>query len=145
MEKMTWTVKHTHLQEVMKQQMLTLQQLLANLHQEELLLSNAHSYYWLQMMEERKRLMAALSLLQERFNLAVESLQLKPSTDEAALKDLLPLTEERSWEILAMQEQIFTLKDRMSLQVSRNHMLKELAPKAKVKMEVLEDESPTER
>jgi hypothetical protein len=143
MEKIKWTPKHTQLQEVMKEEMHTLQELLANLHQEERLLSNVNSYYWHQLMEERQRLMATLAVLQERLDLAMKSFD--SEGHEISLKDLLPLTEEKSWEILAMQEQIYTLRDRMNLQASRNHMLKELKPKSRAKMEVLEDESPTER
>jgi hypothetical protein len=134
MEKMQWTPQHAKLQAIMQQEMLALRELLANLHQEEFLMAKMDPLYWDQMMEERATLFAKLTELKQNRDVAIRLLQ--PSHDQLPLKDLLPLTQTESWEILSLQDQILTLWDRMNLQVSRNHMLKQLQPQKKHKIEI---------
>lgn len=136
MEQLKWTPHHAELQTIMKQETKTLRELLANFHQEEMLILNMNDLYWNRMIEERQRLLRELTDLGQRRCLAIESIQIKTLQMKAPLKSLLPLNLPESWEILSLQDQILTLWDRMNLQTSRNHMVKKLQPQSEQKNKI---------
>jgi hypothetical protein len=117
-----WTELHTQLQELMKREIETMRQLLANLHQEEMFIVRKEKTYWNQLMEERGNLIHQLADLRQNRLRTGESLG-----SNTALEEILPPDNENSWEILALRDQILALLDRMNLQTSRNEMLTQLA------------------
>ena len=127
MDDLHWTPAHAELHRVMKREIETLRELLANLHQEELLILQKETSYWKTLMEERRALVEQLNDLKQSRLVAIKSLEESAVQTNLSLEQLLPLSHASSWEILSLRDQILTLSDRMSLQSSRNEMLTQLA------------------
>lgn len=122
-----WTSTHAELQRVMKREFETLRELLANLHQEEVVILKKEPSYWKRLMNERSFLIEQLNAFRKTRFSTIKSLEEKTLQANAPLEKLLPLGNANSWEILSLRDQILTLSDRMSLQSSRNEMLTQLA------------------
>lgn len=102
---------HLQLQQVMKKEIGTMREILANMHQEELslLLGDKASLY--QVMDERSKLLGFLSSL--RLNRLEMSKKLQ-AFDDHHLDEII-------WsETLSLRDQIMALVERMNMQHSRN-------------------------
>lgn len=122
-----WTEAHEHLQAVMKRELETMRQLLANMSLEEQFILRKEQRYWGPMMEERTQLIAQLSEIRQNRIVVIEQLESLTHHTNAPLEELLPPQDTNSWEILSLRDQMMTLLDRMNLQSSRNEMLLHLA------------------
>ncbi len=122
-----WTETHSKLHTVMKREIETMRQLLANLHQEEIFILHQDKTYWNQLMEERGQLIAELSSIRQTRSTTTEILEeMFHFSHSAALEELIPLNDANSADLLFLRDQILTLLDRMNLQTSRNEMLVQL-------------------
>lgn len=122
-----WTETHEHLQTVMKRELETMRQLLANISLEEQFILRKEEKYWSSMMEERSSLIEQLSKIRQNKLGVIERLETLTQQTDAPLEELLPTQDMNSWEILFLRDQMMTLLDRMNLQTSRNEMLLHLA------------------
>lgn len=122
-----WTETHEHLQTVMKRELETMRQLLANISLEEQFILRKEEKYWSSMMEERSSLIEQLSKIRQNKLGVIDRLEALTQQTDAPLEELLPTQDMNSWEILFLRDQMMTLLDRMNLQRSRNEMLLHLA------------------
>lgn len=95
-----------------------MREVLSNLHQEELALMENDRHQWAQVMEQRSDHVLTLKEIRHQRLKATEELAATQGK-----KDLLPLLEEESCEILSKLDQVFALLDRMNLQNCRNEVL----------------------
>jgi hypothetical protein len=123
---MEWTETHDYLELVMKRELETMRRLLENMHLEEQFLMQKQKKHWSAMMQERELLMQQLKAIRQDKGSTTQKLRLLFRMVEASLQELLPPDHGSSFEILSLQDQMITLTDRISLQTSRNEMLKSL-------------------
>ena len=149
---MEWTETHDDLEHLMKRELETLRQLLANMHLEEQFIMKKQKKYWGAMMEERERLFEQLESIRLHRGDTTKKIEHLFSLKDAPLEELLPPQHGASFEILSLRDQMITLVDRMSLQTSRNEMLKSLVeaqskqlPKKKITVATLSQEEYKER
>jgi flagellar biosynthesis/type III secretory pathway chaperone len=124
-----WTDIHQQLQDLMKKEIETMRQLLANMCQEEMFILRQETSLIQQLMEERAHLIDHLSSLRQNRLTTTEHLEsiVQPNPEGSSLEALLPLNNENSWNLLSLRDQMIALLDRMNLQCSRNEMLHHLA------------------
>ncbi len=123
MELITWTEIHDRLQVVMKRELETIRQLLANMNLEEQFILKKEEQYKKAMMEERASLIKQLEDLRKDKQKAMEKLEAIAQLSNPQLEQLLPPQDFNSWEVLSLRDQIIILLDRINLQSSRNEML----------------------
>jgi hypothetical protein len=136
-----WTETHTELQNLMKQEIEAMRNLLGNMHQEEVFILQKNQHYVKELMEERLHLISTLSLIRQNREDATEKLASMVDLPHSNLEELLPPENENSWEIISLRDQIAALLDRINLQSSRNEMLVHLeayqpAPQKKKKISI---------
>lgn len=126
-----WKETHAELQQSMKQEIETMREILANMHQEELSLMSKDKTAWAHIMEERSKLIARLSDLRDlrlQATLKLQSLAFpQGGTDEIPLEKLLPAEEASSCETLFLRDQMMALLDRLNLQSNRNELLNNIS------------------
>ncbi len=110
-----------NLNNALKYEIELMRELLSNLHQEELALLENDRHRWGKVMEQRSDHILSLKVIRHTRLKATEELA-KLASDQGR-KELIPVYDEGSCEILSKLDQIFALLDRINLQNCRNDVL----------------------
>jgi hypothetical protein len=120
MQTKNWKEAHAGLQHNMQQEIETMREILANMHQEEVTLIQKDKHAWSQIMEERSHLLNQLNTIRKA---RLEATQKLESIAGGPLETALPFQDENSCETLFLHDQLLALIDRLNLQNSRNEAL----------------------
>lgn len=116
-----WEKVYFCLNDALKIEIEVMRELLANLHQEELALLENDKRRWAKVIGERSDHVLSLKEIRNKRILATE--ELAKLSASLGKKEILPLHEEASCEILSKLDQVFALLERINLQNCRNDAL----------------------
>lgn len=119
--KQKWEKAHRSLNTALKKEIHLMREILANLHQEELSLLENDSKRWDHIMDERSQMVMQLKTLRSKrvdITTTLEKLAI-----QLEKKELFPLSEESSCELLTKLDQMIALMERINLQNCRNDAL----------------------
>jgi len=130
LHKELWNKTHSHLQMLMKEEISSMREILANMHQEELILMINDRACLVQIMHERSQLLGNLKDLRlERLNTTEKLKKLAQIDNEgASLETILALDSVYACETFSLRDQMLALVERMNLQHSRNTLLADYPP-----------------
>lgn len=109
------------LSSVLNHEIEVMREILSNLHQEELALLENDRKQWVSVMEQRSD--HVLNLKDIRYRRLKTTEEMIKLASFLGKKELLPVQEEGSCDILSKLDQVFALLDRMNLQNCRNAAL----------------------
>lgn len=116
-----WEKVYFCLNDALKIEIELMRELLSNLHQEELALLENDKHRWAAVMGERSDHVLNLKEIRRKRIQATE--ELAKLSASLGKKEILPLHEEASCEILSKLDQVFALLERINLQNCRNDAL----------------------
>ena len=122
-----WSPTHDQLRDAMQKEISVLRELLANLFQEEIFLSQKDTKGIFLIQEDRSNLLKTLSVLRkQRLVLTKHLKELLTSTRSGKKLDfehLLPPEHENTSQVLSLRDQMRSLFEKMNTQKVRNHFL----------------------
>lgn len=122
-----WSPTHDRLRDSMQKEISVLRELLANLFQEEIFLSQRNSKGISLIQEDRSTLLKTLTALRkQRLAYTKQLKELSPSASSEKklnLEKLLPSQHENTSQVLSLRDQMRALLEKMNAQKARNHHL----------------------
>jgi hypothetical protein len=120
-----WNQLHGSLKNIMQQELSLTRELLANFHQEELSLMLQDQGSWTQIMQQRAHMIERLSALRLHRQSTTEQIVslAEKKGPTPTLEEILPLSEEITYEIFNLRDQLLALTERINRQQHRNEHL----------------------
>ncbi len=123
----SWSPAHEKLRESMQQEVSVLRELLANLFQEEVFLSQKDPKRIYLIQEDRTALLKILGALRKERLITTKEIktlfQAVSSGKKLQLEELLPQDDENSAQVISLRDQMHSLLEKMNDQKERNHHL----------------------
>jgi hypothetical protein len=125
--KQQWMETHDALRIVMQNEIRLMRELLANMHEEELVLLLNDNPGWTQVVQKRVSMLQSLKHLRGQREVTTKNIEglvfSQGKKQIIGVSDLLPSEEEITCEILSLSDQLVALMEKINYQNTRNEML----------------------